>query len=184
MSAPGTRTCADSTGSTISSVHSFGGTWHSGWSLTLARSPRARDQPSCLAPPRCSPLDLLPWYSSQVLKGCLFVFFLCTMSQLGTSAPGSRTRADSTGSMISSVRSFGGTRHEGWSQALARSPRARDQLLCLALPRCSPLDLLPWYSSQVLMPSSRALGLEYCLEYPILHSSECRYHTYHHSITK
>jgi len=66
--------------------------------------------------------------------------------------------------------------------SLPLRPRARDQPLCLAPPRCSPLDLLPWYSSQYSCPRAELSGMstDY-VEYPILHSSECRYHTYHTS---
>jgi hypothetical protein len=49
-----------------------------------------------------------------------FFFFLCTTTRMGTLAPGTRTRAESTGSTISSVCSFGGTWHSGWSLALGR----------------------------------------------------------------
>jgi len=39
---------------------------------------------------------------------------------MGTLALGTWTRAESMGSTISSVCSFGGTRHSGWSLALGR----------------------------------------------------------------
>jgi hypothetical protein len=60
-------------------------------------------------------------FMQQVLDSkCFFWLFLCTTSRVGTSAPGTRTHAESTGNTISSVRSFGGTRHSGWSLALRR----------------------------------------------------------------
>jgi len=50
----------------------------------------------------------------------LFFLFLCTTTWMGTLALGTWTRAESMGSTISSVCSFGGTWHSGWSLALGR----------------------------------------------------------------
>jgi len=81
---------------------------------------------------------------------------------VGTSAPSTRTRAESTGSTISSVRSFGGTRHSGWSLALGR--RYRSALELETNPRASrrlaaPLSIYypgTLVSTHALEQSSRA----------------------------